>query len=153
MNQMQPTPMKQVTQNLDEARATCRELMDVLRHENDLVAHAPRADVSILEDQLQLKRHLTLRLERLVHGLKSIKDQWENDRGSAEAARRLANEMGEFHRVAARNMMQLKAAHQIRADVIALLKDTYDSQQTPLGYAKDGSLQRGDSASVMRKEI
>lgn len=87
---MAQAPMHSVTQNIDEARATCRELMDVLRNENELVAHAPRTEIHILEDQLQLKRHLTLRLERLVHGLKSIKDQWENDRGSAEAARKLA---------------------------------------------------------------
>lgn len=135
---------------LDEARTTCRDLMVVLENENQLVT---TRRIDLMEEQLEIKRHLTLRLERLVQGIKSLKPEWENDRRSADAARKLANEMGEFQRLAAKNMMQLKAAHQIRADVIAMIQDTLESNKVPLAYGKNGEVSRSDLTSVLRKEI
>jgi hypothetical protein len=146
-----PTVATTVMGQLDEARATCRELAAVLDTENRLVTG--RNNLPLLEEQLDIKRHLTLRLERLVQSLKTLKPEWENDRKSADAARRLAFEMGEFQRLAAKNMMQLRAAHQIRADVIALVQDTLQAQKVPLAYGKNGEISRSDAHSVMRKEI
>lgn len=143
-------PPATVIEQLDEARATCRELMDVLRTENDTLA-GQRIDV--LENRLELKRQLTLRLERLVHNLKSLKPQWEDDRRSASVARLLATEVGEFQRLAAKNTLQLQAAHKVRGDVIALIKDTAEKAQPTLGYSKDGALTRNSSTTVLRKEI
>jgi hypothetical protein len=143
--------MATVLQQLDEARLTCRELASVLDAENRLATG--RGNLALLEEQLDIKRHLTLRLERLVQNLKSLKPEWENDRKSSDAARRLAFEMGEFQRLAAKNMLQLKAAHQIRADVIALVQDTLEAQKVPLAYGKNGAVSRPDAHSVLRKEI
>jgi hypothetical protein len=146
---MAPTPPG-ILEQMHEARVTCQELIGLLRDENGNL-HKQRLEV--LEARLDLKKRLTLRLEKLVQEIKAGKAVWSGNPQARTVAQELAHEMAAFQEVAQRNLTELKAAHKIRADIIAIIKDTFEAAQTPLSYSKDGALSRGGGTAMLRREI
>lgn len=124
------------------ARKTCRELLALLIEENQGLA---RHDVKLIEDRLVHKRRLTLRLEQMLAELKqkgSIGgNAWKTDTTAQAQASLLAEEIAEFQSMARENAMMLKAAHQLRADLIMAIRDTVDAQTPRVQtYGANGAL-------------
>ena len=128
-----------------DARNTCRELLALLIEENKGLA---KHDVSLVDASIQHKRRLTLRLEQILGELKQTGSLWKADTASRQQATLLAEEIAEFQNMARENAMMLKAAHQLRADIILAIRDTVDTNQPRAQtYGSNGSLNASDNAS------
>lgn len=127
------------------ARATCRELLALLIEENrGLTKH----DIKLVDDRIQHKRRLTLRLEQILAELKQTGNLWKSDATSRTQATLLAEEIAEFQNLARENAMMLKAAHQLRADLILAIRDTVDAAQPRVQtYGANGALTQADNAT------
>ncbi len=108
------------------ARKTCRELLALLVEENQAL---PKHDIALVEDRLVHKRRLTLRLEQMLSDIKQNGSLWKADASAQQQASHLAEEIAEFQNLARENAMMLKAAHQLRADLIMAIRDTVDAHQ------------------------
>jgi hypothetical protein len=120
------------------ARKTCRELLALLIEENQAV---PKHDIQLVEDRLVHKRRLTLRLEQMLSDIKQKGSLWKADASARQQANQLAEEIAEFQTLARENAMMLKAAHQLRADLIMAIRDTVDAHQPRVQtYGASGTL-------------
>lgn len=120
------------------ARKTCRELLALLIEENQAL---PKHDIQLIEDRLVHKRRLTLRLEQMLADLKQKGSLWKADASARQQASQLAEEIAEFQTMARENAMMLKAAHQLRADLILAIRDTVDAHQPRVQtYGSSGTL-------------
>lgn len=138
----QPT---NVLANMQDARNTCRELLHLLAEENQGLSKQ-RAEV--VETRLQLKRSLTLRLEVLMQDLKRRKTEWQGQPAAKDLANRLAEEISLFQTLAAKNLTLLKAAHQLRADMVAVIRDTMDARTPHVPtYGRSGSIYTTDQGT------
>ena len=127
------------------ARNTCRELLILLVEENHGIA---KHDVKMVDDRIQHKRRLTLRLEQILAELKQSGNLWKSDASSRTQAALLAEEIAEFQNLARENAMMLKAAHQLRADLILAIRDTVDATQPRAQtYGANGSMNSADNAT------
>lgn len=125
-------------QDILAARKTCRELLALLLEENQGLA---KHDVQLIEDRLVHKRRLTLRLEQMLADIKQKGSLWKADASARQQANHLAEEIAEFQTMARENAMMLKAAHQLRADLIMAIRDTVDAQQPRVQtYGSSGTL-------------
>lgn len=141
-----------ILQQMADARSTCNELMHLLAAENQgLRTHS----VDEVEARLQLKRQLTLRLELLMKELKTRKADWQASKDGRTLALRLAEDMEVFRELASKNAEMLRAAHQLRADVVAVIRDTIEAQTPRMTtYGRSGALNHGDNGTrVMAKDI
>lgn len=128
-----------------DARKTCRELLALLIEENTGLA---KHDVSLVEASIQNKRRLTLRLEQILADIKRNGSLWKADAPSRQQANLLAEEIAEFQNMARENAMMLKAAHQLRADIILAIRDTVDAHQPQAQtYGSNGSLNTSETTS------
>lgn len=128
-----------------DARNTCRELLVLLLEENKGLA---KHDVKLVDAAIQHKRRLTLRLEQILGELKQTGSLWKADAASRTQASLLAEEIAEFQNMARENAMMLKAAHQLRADIILAIRDTVDATQPRVQtYGANGSLNSNDNTS------
>ncbi|RYG61508.1 MAG: hypothetical protein EON60_03270 [Alphaproteobacteria bacterium] len=128
-----------------DARKTCRELLALLIEENNGLA---KRDISMVEASIQNKRRLTLRLEQILADLKRTGSLWKADAPSRQQANLLAEEIAEFQTMARENAMMLKAAHQLRADIILAIRDTVDTHQPQAQtYGSNGSLNTSENTS------
>lgn len=109
-----------------EARTTCRELLVLLTEENNGLT---KQDISVVESRIQHKKRLTLRLEQLLSDIKLKGEQWKGSDVARRQAILLADEMKHFQELARNNAMLLKAAHQLRADIIIAIRDAVDALQ------------------------
>ena len=128
-----------------DARSTCRELLALLLEENKGLA---KQDIKLVDASIQHKRRLTLRLEQILSELKRTGSLWKADAPSREQANLLAEEIAEFQTMARENAMLLKAAHQLRADIILAIRDTVDAPQPAnQTYGSNGSLNNAGNTS------
>lgn len=113
-----------------EASQTCRDLMGVMVEENRNLNHSasPQATQQV-EARLQLKKRLALRLEKLLAEIKTNRENYRGNRQVENAAARLGEEIEAFRELAKHNEVMLRAAHQIRADIIAVIRDTIEASQ------------------------
>lgn len=120
------------------ARKTCRELLALLVEENEAL---PKHNVQLIEDRLVHKRRLTLRLEQMLADIKQNGSVWKGDASAKQQASQLAEEIAEFQTLARENAMMLKAAHQLRADLIMAIRDTVDAHQPRVQtYGSSGTM-------------
>jgi hypothetical protein len=113
-----------------EASQTCRDLMGVMVEENrNLNQLANPQATQQVEARLQLKKRLALRLEKLLAEIKQNRENYRGNRQVENAAARLAEEIAVFSDLAKNNELMLRAAHQIRADIIAVIRDTIEASQ------------------------
>lgn len=139
----QPGSSKQAT--IMDARTTCRELLALLIEENHGLA---RHDVKLIDAGIQNKRRLTLRLEQLLAELKQSGSLWKADPASRTQAALLAEEIAEFQNMARENATMLRAAHQLRADLILAIRDTVDASQPRVQtYGANGALSQTEGAT------
>lgn len=130
---------------LHGARATCRELLTLLIEEKHGLA---QHDIKRIDDNIQNKRRLTLRLEQLLGELKQTGPVWKADKAALNQASLLADEIAIFQTMARENAMMLKAAHQLRADLILSIRDTVDAAQPRVQtYGASGALNAADNAT------
>lgn len=128
-----------------DARATCRELLALLVEENNGLT---KQDISLVEERIQHKRRLTLRLEQILIELKSSGSIYKADAPTRQQVNMLAEEVAEFQHLAHKNAMMLKAAHQLRADLIIAIRDTVDSNQPRVQtYGANGTMNAADNAT------
>lgn len=140
-----PADTQQQPATLSAARATCRELLTLLVEENHgLIRH----DVKMVEERIQHKRRLTLRLEQILAELKQSGNSWKSDPAGRREANQLAEEIAQFQTLARENAMMLKAAHQLRADLIIAIRDTVDAAQPRAQvYGANGTMAAADNAT------
>ena len=139
-----PKPAADLTA-IHGARATCRELLTLLIEEKHGLA---KHDVQRIDDNIQNKRRLTLRLEQLLGEIKQTGAVWKNDANGRNQAALLADEIAIFQTMARENAMMLKAAHQLRADLILAIRDTVDAAQPRVQtYGSTGALNMADNAT------
>lgn len=142
MSYNSPTPaatgLSEAAQDILAARKTCRELLALLIEENQAL---PKQHVQLVEERLVHKRRLTLRLEQMLADIKKKGSLWKADKSAQQQASQLAEEIAEFQTLARENAMMLKAAHQLRADLIMAIRDTVDAQQPRAQtYGANGTL-------------
>lgn len=111
-------------QLLNEARTVCRELLVILTEEN---AGMSKHDVSFIEARLQAKKRLTLHLEQLLRQIKEKAPLWQSDKQAQIASFHLAEEIKHFQDLARTNAQMLKAAHQIRADLLITIRGAVEA--------------------------
>lgn len=144
----QPTPQtnpETPVGDLAAARTTCRELLALLVEENHGLT---KQDIKLIEERTQHKRRLTLRLEQLLSELKQSGNLWKSNPAARYQATLLAEEIAQFQDLARENAMMLKAAHQLRADLIIAIRDTVDSTQPRAQvYGANGNMQPADNAT------
>lgn len=135
-----------------EARQTCRELVSLLVEEN---AGIKAQDVALVDTNLQHKRRLTLRLEQILAELKQTGSLWKSDVAARQQANFLAEEIAQFQELARTNAIMLRAAHQLRADLILAIRDTVDAAQpqAKLYGANGGITSSGNAGSLLAKDI
>ena len=127
-----------ILEQMSDARATCRELLHLLAAEN---AGLNTSSVAEVETRLQSKRRLTLRLEVLLKDLKSRRAEWTARKDAQELALRLAEEVSAFQDMAKKNLELLRAAHQLRADMVGMIRDTLEAQAPRVQtYGRYGNL-------------
>lgn len=125
-----------------EARQTCRDLMGVMLEENQGLAKFSSKET---ETRLLMKKRLALRLEKLLADIKSQKDAVKGNRQAENVAVQLAEEIDMFRIIASKNEVMLRAAHQIRADIVNVIRDAMESAQPRVttynagGYKQVGS--------------
>ena len=128
-----------------DARTTCRELLALLIEENQGIT---RHDINLIEQRTQHKRRLTLRLESILAELKRSGSIYKADEPSRKQVNLLAEEIAEFQTLAHKNAMMLKAAHQLRADLIIAIRDTADiGQPRAQTYGANGALNNTETAT------
>jgi len=141
-----------VLEQMIDARSTCQELLQLLAAEN---AGLMKQRVEEVETRLQMKRQLTLRLEVLMKELKTRKAEWQGHKDTRNMALRLAEEIGAFQKLAGKNLEMLKAAHQLRADMVAAIRDTIDAHTPKVQtYGRNGYMATTDGGTrVMSREV
>lgn len=141
-----------VIEQMLEARDTCRELATLLMEENNNLSHSTKLDA--VETRLAMKKRLSLRLEKLVQEIKGQRDMWKASPKAQNLAIQLAEEIKLFQELSAKNVAALKAAHQLRADIVAVIRDTLEAQQPKVQtYNRTGTLTTGPSTtSVVVKQ-
>ncbi len=140
-NTQHPTPIT----SIHGARATCRELLTLLVEEKHGLA---RHDVARIDANIQNKRRLTLRLEQQLADIKQTKAVWKTDATAVTQAGLLAEEIAVFQTMARENAMLLKAAHQLRADLILSIRDAVDTGQPRVQtYSAAGTLNTSENTS------
>ncbi len=140
------------SQQLAEARATCRELLGLLLEEN---GGSLSADKAATEARLLHKRRLTLRLEQLLAETKRHRDSWRTDVAAQREAMQLEAEFRLLQDAGRTNAAMLQAAHQVRADLVMAIRDAVDAQ-TPKAqlYGNTGALYQIDGATrLVAKDI
>lgn len=147
---MTMTPQPGIVLQMMEASQTCRELMGVLVEENQNVTKPSGGDFGPqAEARLNLKKRLSIRLEKLLSEIKAQKSSWRGDRQAENVAVRLAEEIEVFRSLASQNEMMLRAAHQLRADIISVIRDTLEASQPRVTtYSANGTVQNGSSGGV-----
>jgi predicted protein tyrosine phosphatase len=135
-----------------EARQTCRELMSLLIEEN---AGIKTHDIALVDMNIQHKRRLTLRLEQMLVELKQSGSIWKADVAARQQATFLAEEIAQFQELARSNAMMLKAAHQMRADLIIAIRDTVDAAQPKAQlYGSNGTMSASNTPNrLVAKDI
>ncbi len=127
------------------ARRTCRELLAILIEENQGIA---RHDVKLIDEKLTHKRRLTLRLEQMLAEMKQKGSLWKDDPAARQQVVLLGEELAEFQTLARQNAMLLKAAHQLRADLVMAIRDTVDAQAPRVQtYGANGVLNTGSGGT------
>lgn len=130
-----------------EASQTCRDLMGLMLEEN---AGLTRASSAQSEARLAMKKRLALRLEKLLADIKAQKADMRGNRQVENVAIKLAEEIEVFRQVAAENETMLRAAHQIRADIIAVIRDTIEASQPRVQtYNAYGAMQHGNTGTTV----
>lgn len=125
------------------ARKTCRELLVLLMEENNGLA---RHDVKVIDERLSHKKRLTLRLESMLAELKQNGSLWKADASARQQSVLLAEEIAEFQNLARENTLLLKAAHQLRADLLLAIRDTVDAHQPRVQtYGSGGTMNAASS--------
>ncbi|MCP5405306.1 MAG: hypothetical protein H6922_03680 [Pseudomonadaceae bacterium] len=123
---MSHTPQPGIIIQMMEARQACRDLMGLMVEENNGLTRNSTHEV---ETRLQLKKRLALRLEKLLADIKSQRADFRGNREVENLAVRLAEEIAVFQDIAAKNELMLRAAHRLRADVVAVIRDTIEASQ------------------------
>lgn len=108
------------------ARETCRELIALLMEENVSVQ---KHKVDVIEARLQNKRRLTLRMEQLLVEIKKNSEALKADPLARNELVTLAQEVQHLQEVSRTNAAVLKAAHQLRADLVLTIRDAVDATQ------------------------
>lgn len=127
------------------ARETCRELLVLLNEENASLA---KQDTKTVEARLQQKKMLTLRLEQNLAEVRQNAPQWKDNAASKRHMVLFAEEMKLFQDLAKKNALLLKAAHQLRADLIIAIRDALDDAQPKAQlYTANGTMSAQDGAT------
>jgi flagellar biosynthesis/type III secretory pathway protein FliH len=140
------------SQKLAQARATCRELLAALIEEN---TGALSADTAATEARLLHKKRLTLRLEQLLAETRAQRESWREDPAAQAEALALETEFRLLQESGRQNVALLKAAHQVRAELVMAIRDTLDAN-TPKAqlYGNNGALYVIDGATrLMAREV
>lgn len=127
------------------ARETCRELLALLTEENTSLG---KQDIKIVEARIQQKKRLTLRLEQSLEEIRRSAPAWKENASSKRHMVLFAEEMKLFQELARKNALLLKAAHQLRADLVIAIRDALDDAQPRAQlYNANGGLAAHDNAT------
>ncbi|PIZ31615.1 MAG: hypothetical protein COY40_01530 [Alphaproteobacteria bacterium CG_4_10_14_0_8_um_filter_53_9] len=135
-----------------DARTTCRELAKLLLEENHALHKGGAAEN---EARLNLKKRLSVRLEKLVQDIKGQRDKWHTNALAARTANELAADIAVFTDLARKNELMLRAAHQIRADIVGVIRDAMDAQSPRVQtYGRSGTMNTSSAGvRVLAKEV
>jgi|GEM_PF-5063503 len=123
------------------ARATCRELLALLMEENSGLT---KQDIKLVEERIQHKKRLTLRLEKQLADIKQNGGIWKENADARRQAAQLAEELKKFQELARNNALLLQAAHQLRADLIIAIRNEIDAMQPRAQlYTSSGGISSG----------
>lgn len=151
-----PTPQKSPMELMQEAQMTITSIKKLIEEENLVMArNQTQLRMQQLEDTLPEKKKLSIRLEHILNTLKTHKDTIKEDPTLKATAHSLNKNIESFKDDALQNLTKLRAAHQIRADFITMVKDTVmklDANQT---YGANGSMSHntGPTRTVMEKSV
>ncbi|MFZ2619644.1 MAG: hypothetical protein WAX89_02120, partial [Alphaproteobacteria bacterium] len=137
---------------LREAALLYRQLKDVVMSDN---AALGARDTKKVEENLKQKTRLALKLEKLLGDAKANKDVVKQDPDFHFTARALQAEIEEFEVAARKNMMLLKAAHQVRADTLQIIRHVINERQPKVDmYNARGTLaSTGKEATLVNKAV
>lgn len=128
---------------LKTARETCRELIALLMEEN---AHVAKHKVAFIESKLQDKKRLTLRMEQLLLDIRKYAPTLKTDTTAKNELIILSREVQVLQDTSVKNHAVLKAAHQIRADLVMTIRDVVDANQPrPQLYGANGRITPADN--------
>jgi hypothetical protein len=150
MNNQQPH--QHPKQSLQEAAALCRQLKDLVAGENDALE---KRKLSMVEDNIKQKTHLTLKLESLLNRARTQRSLLQEDSAARAAARDVQAEMADFQSLARKNMLLLKAAHQTRADTLQMIRQALNEKNPRVEtYNAEGKVgTKGKEASLVNKAV
>lgn len=145
---MNPTPTQPaVLIQMMEASQTCRDLMGLMVEEN---ANLVKQSLTETETRLAMKKRLALRLEKLLADIKAHQAEWKGNRQAEGVALKLAQEIEVFRELAAKNEGLLRAAHQLRADIVSVIRDTIEAQQPRVTtYGNTGTVSNGSAGTTV----
>jgi hypothetical protein len=127
------------------ARETCRELLALLNEEN---ASLTKQDIKVVEARIAQKKMLTMRLEQSLENIKKNATVWKENPASKRHLVLFAEEMKLFQELARKNALLLKAAHQLRAELIIAIRDALDEAQPKAQlYTSSGNMTQHDNAT------
>jgi hypothetical protein len=137
---------------MTDARTTCRDLLTILIEENQTLS---QHKASAVEARLQLKKRLSLRLEKLLFDIKAQRAAIKGNPQAATLAVQLAEEIRVFQDYAVKNVELLKAAHHIRADIVAVIRDTIEAESPKVTtYGRGGAITPVNAGTtVLAREV
>ncbi len=144
---MSPTHQPGIVIQMLEARQTCRDLMGVMLEENQGLSKFSSKET---ETRLFMKKRLALRLEKLLSDIKAQKEAVKGNRQAENVAVQLAEEIDMFRIIAGKNEVMLRAAHQIRADIVNVIRDAMEAAQPRVTtYNASGYKQTGNTGATV----
>jgi hypothetical protein len=143
-----PTPQQpSILMQMMEASQTCRDLMGLMIEEN---AELSKHSLTESEARLALKKRLALRLEKLLADIKAHKGDWRGNTQAENVATMLAHEIEGFRKLAQKNEVMLRAAHALRADIVAVIRDTIEARQPRVTtYGSSGTVSTGNAGTTV----
>jgi len=111
-------------QLITDARNACRTLIVLLMEEN---AALTTYNATVVEERLPQKKRLTQTLEQSLRDIKSTASNWRDNPAAQAQATHLAEEVAYLQNLSRSNTLMLKAAHQLRADLIIAIRDAVEA--------------------------
>lgn len=134
-------------QHMTDASIVLHELRDILRTENDAIL---LQDVQPIEKNLRKKSRLSTKLDYLLKQIQADKDHLSSNAYAQQQAAAIQADIEDLQAISRQNMLHLKAAHEVRADTIRMIRQAFQahSPQTET-YNAAGTLQTGQASNKL----
>ena len=131
--------------HLTDAAAVLHELQDILVQENEAInTH----DVEPVEKNLRKKNRLATKLDYLLKQIKAQRAELAEATYAQHQGAAIQAEIESLQSLSRKNMLHLKAAHEVRADTIRMIRSAFQAHtpQTET-YNAAGSLEKAPSTN------